>query len=138
MHGAFFHTWRLDGLARQRRETSSVKLVGFEAKPCRLFGRNWILARQRCQPFHSFPLIRRWHIHDTVFVALKIFEGLRVAEPRITVQPSGQNDETGARFGLPSWLIELTIATGLPKYRMLGVIVLNSNSSFALLLFMKT
>jgi len=44
------------------------------------------------------------------------------------VQPRPQNEEIGARLGLPSGLTELTIATGLPKYRMLGVIVLNSGS----------
>ena len=53
-----------------------------------------------------------------------------VRRPRTIVQPSSQNDEIGARFGLPSGLTELTIATGLRKYRMIGVIALKSISQF--------
>src|SRR5215469_522820 len=50
------------------------------------------------------------------------------SRPSTIVQPKPQNDEMGARFGLPFGLMELMIATGLPKYKMLGVIVLKSTT----------
>jgi hypothetical protein len=43
--------------------------------------------------------------------------------PKVIVQPSTQKEEIGARLGVPSELRELTIATGVPKYKILGAIV---------------
>src|SRR5262249_31409829 len=50
------------------------------------------------------------------------------SSPSISVQPSAQNDDIGARFVLPSSFSELISATGVPKYRILGSIVTNFRS----------
>ena len=52
-----------------------------------------------------------------------------VSRPSVIVQPSAQKEEMGARLGEPSRFIELTNATGVPKYRILGCMVANSVSS---------
>ena len=44
--------------------------------------------------------------------------------PSIQLQPNHHADDIGAMFGEPSSLRELMIATGVPKYRIVGSIVL--------------
>src|SRR5215471_2368697 len=54
------------------------------------------------------------------------------SNPSVTVQPSAQKEEMGARLGAPFWSTELISATGVPKYKILGLMVTNALSSFGL------
>src|SRR4051795_8863726 len=47
----------------------------------------------------------------------------RAPNPRTQFQPSHQAEDMGARFALPSSLVDETRTTGVPKYRMAGSLV---------------
>ena len=47
-----------------------------------------------------------------------------VPRPSMQVQPSHQAEDMGARLGEPSWLRVDMSATGVPKYKMVGSMVL--------------
>src|ERR1700757_2393390 len=55
------------------------------------------------------------------------------SNPTVMVQPSAQKEEMGARLGEPSWSTELISATGVPKYRIFGLMVTNG-ASFCLVM----
>ena len=44
--------------------------------------------------------------------------------PSMQLHPSHHADDMGAMLGEPSWFSELMRATGVPKYRIVGSIVL--------------
>jgi hypothetical protein len=55
------------------------------------------------------------------------------SNPTVMVQPSAQKEEMGARLGEPFWSTELISATGVPKYRIFGLMVTNG-ASFCLVM----
>src|SRR5262245_2681910 len=55
-----------------------------------------------------------------------------VPRPSMQLQPSHHTDDIGARLGEPSSLRVLMIATGVPKYRTVGSMVLCMRRTYTL------